>query len=246
MISLQGVSKKYDNGHLALDNVSMEIEAGEFVFLCGASGAGKSTLIRLLFREEVATSGKINVNGRNLRKIKRRELLKHRRSMGMVFQDYRLLPKKNVYDNVAYAMEVTECKGKDIKKRVPEILEVVGLSDKAHNFPSELSGGEQQRVAIARAMASDPEIILFDEPTSALDPELTSEVLNVMRQLAAGGMTMLVVTHEMGFARNVSTKIVFMENGIVLEEGNPQEFFDNPQEERTRAFLQSIRQDGLD
>ena len=206
MISLQGVSKKYDNGHLALDNVSMEIEAGEFVFLCGASGAGKSTLIRLLFREEVATSGKINVNGRNLRKIKRRELLKHRRSMGMVFQDYRLLPKKNVYDNVAYAMEVTECKGKDIKKRVPEILEVVGLSDKAHNFPSELSGGEQQRVAI----------LIADEPTGNLDPQNAWELMDVLQRINEKGTTIVMATHAKDIVDAMHKRVIMLSEGHIV------------------------------
>lgn len=216
MISLQGVSKKYDNGHLALDNVSMEIEAGEFVFLCGASGAGKSTLIRLLFREEAATGGKITVNHRNLRKIKRRDLLKHRRSIGMVFQDYRLLPKKNVYDNVAYAMEVTECKGKDIKKRVPEILEVVGLSDKAQSFPTELSGGEQQRVAIARALVNRPAILIADEPTGNLDPQNAWELMDVLERINEKGTTILMATHAKDIVDKMKKRVIMLSEGHIV------------------------------
>ncbi|MBR5328793.1 MAG: cell division ATP-binding protein FtsE [Firmicutes bacterium] len=218
MISLQGVSKKYDNGHLALDNVSMEIEAGEFVFLCGASGAGKSTLIRLLFREDVATDGKITVNERNLRKLKRRDLLKHRRSIGMVFQDYRLLPKKNVYDNVAYAMEVTECKSKDIKKRVPEILEVVGLSDKAQSFPSELSGGEQQRVAIARALVNRPAILIADEPTGNLDPQNAWELMDVLERINEKGTTIVMATHAKDIVDKMKKRVIMLSDGHIVSD----------------------------
>lgn len=216
MISLQGVSKRYQNGHLALDNISMEIEAGEFVFLCGASGAGKSTLIRLLFREDVVTGGKIIVNGRSLRKIKRRELLKHRRSMGMVFQDYRLLPKKNVFDNVAYAMEVTECKRKDIRKRVPEILEVVGLSDKAQSFPSELSGGEQQRVAIARALVNRPSILIADEPTGNLDPLNTWELMDVLQRINEKGTTIVMATHAKDIVDQMKKRVIMLDEGKIV------------------------------
>ncbi|MBQ4092891.1 MAG: cell division ATP-binding protein FtsE [Firmicutes bacterium] len=216
MISLQGVSKKYDNGHLALDNVSMEIEAGEFVFLCGVSGAGKSTLIRLLFREDVATDGKIMVNDRNLRKLKRRDLLKHRRSIGMVFQDFRLLPKKNVYDNVAYAMEVTECKSKDIKKRVPEILEVVGLADKAQSFPSELSGGEQQRVAIARALVNRPSILIADEPTGNLDPQNAWELMDVLERINEKGTTIVMATHAKDIVDKMKKRVIMLSDGHIV------------------------------
>ena len=194
MISLQGVSKKYDNGHLALDNISMEIEAGEFVFLCGASGAGKSTLIRLLFREEIATDGKISVNNRNLRKIKRRDLLKHRRSIGMVFQDYRLLPKKNVYDNVAYAMEVTECKNKDIKKRVPE----------------------QQRVAIARALVNRPAILIADEPTGNLDPQNAWELMDVLNRINEKGTTIVMATHAKDIVDRMKKRVIMLSDGHIV------------------------------
>lgn len=216
MISLKGVSKKYQNGHLALDNISMEIESGEFVFLCGASGAGKSTLIGLLLREIAVSDGKITVNGRNLRKIKRRDLLKHRRSIGMVFQDYRLLPKKNVFDNVAYAMEVTECKRRDIKKRVPEILEVVGLSDKAQSFPSELSGGEQQRVAIARALVNRPDILIADEPTGNLDPQNADELMDVLSRINEKGTTIVMATHAKDIVDRMKKRVIMLDGGKIV------------------------------
>lgn len=216
MINLQGVSKRYHKGALALDNVTMEIEPGEFVFLCGASGAGKSTLIRLLFREETVSEGKIIVNGRDLRKIKRRELLKHRRAMGMVFQDYRLLPKKNVYDNVAYAMEVTESKRKDIKMRVPEILEVVGLSHKASSFPSELSGGEQQRVAIARALVNRPAILIADEPTGNLDPQNAYELMDVLQTINDKGTTVVMATHAKDIVDSMKKRVIMLSEGQIV------------------------------
>ena len=221
MISLQGVSKRYDNGHLALDNISLEIAEGEFVFLCGASGAGKSTLISLLFREETVTSGKINVAGRNLRKIKRRDLLKHRRAIGMIFQDYRLLPKKNVFDNVAYAMEVTECKRKDIRKRVPEILELVGLQDKANSFPAELSGGEQQRVAIARALVNYPQILIADEPTGNLDPANADELMEVLLRINEQGTTIVMATHAKDIVDRLQKRVIMLSEGRIVydEEG---------------------------
>jgi cell division transport system ATP-binding protein len=222
MISLQGVSKRYNKGPLALDNVTMEIEPGEFVFLCGASGAGKSTLIRLLFREEHVTEGEIIVNGRDLTRIKRRDLLKHRRAMGMVFQDYKLLPKKNVYDNVAYAMEVTECKRKDINVRVPEILEVVGLPHKANSFPSELSGGEQQRVAIARALVNHPAILVADEPTGNLDPQNAYELMDVLQTINDSGTTVVMATHAKDIVDSMKKRVIMLSEGRIIydeEEG---------------------------
>ena len=218
MISLQGVSKKYDKGALALDNITMEIEPGEFVFLCGASGAGKSTLIRLLFREESVTEGDIIVNGRDLNRIRRRDLLKHRRAMGMVFQDYRLLPKKNVYDNVAYAMEVTECKRKDIKIKVPEILEVVGLSHKTLNFPSELSGGEQQRVAIARALVNRPAILIADEPTGNLDPQNAYELMEVLQTINEKGTTVVMATHAKDIVDCMKKRVIMLSEGQIVHD----------------------------
>ena len=241
LISLDNVSKIYPKGtRPALDDINLDIERGDFVFLVGASGSGKTTLLSLLLREEEATSGEIRVAGNDLRRITNRQVPQYRRSLGFVFQDYKLLNNKTVWENVAFALEVIGTRRSTIKSLVPKVLNTVGLTGKEKNYPHELSGGEQQRVAIARALASDPEIIYFDEPTSALDPELTGEVLAVMRQLAQEGMTMLVVTHEMGFARNVSSRTVFMENGVVVEEAPSQEFFAHPKEARTREFLQKI------
>ena len=216
MISLLDVSKRYKNGHLALDNVSMEIEAGEFVFLCGQSGAGKSTLIRLLFREEVATSGQLIVNNRNLMRIKRRDLLKHRREMGIVFEDYRLLPKKNVFDNVAYAMQVTESRKREIARRVPEVLELVGLSDKGENFPSQLSGGEQQRVAIARALVNRPAILVADEPTGNLDPQNSDELMEVLIRINDRGTTVVMATHAKDIVNAMKKRVIMLDHGKVV------------------------------
>lgn len=216
MISLLDVSKRYKNGHLALDNVSMEIEAGEFVFLCGQSGAGKSTLIRLLFREEVATSGQLIVNNRNLMRIKRRDLLEHRREMGIVFQDYRLLPKKNVFDNVAYAMQVTESRKREIARRVPEVLELVGLSDKGENFPSQLSGGEQQRVAIARALVNRPAILVADEPTGNLDPQNSDELMEVLIRINDRGTTVVMATHAKDIVNAMKKRVIMLDHGKVV------------------------------
>ena len=241
LIALDDVSKIYPKGtRPALDGINLSIERGDFVFLVGASGSGKTTLLSLLLREEEATSGEIRVAGNDLRRIANRQVPHYRRTLGFVFQDYKLLNNKTVWENVAFALEVIGTRRSTIKSLVPKVLDTVGLTGKEKNYPHELSGGEQQRVAIARALASGPEIIYFDEPTSALDPELTGEVLAVMRQLAQEGMTMLVVTHEMGFARNVSSRTVFMENGVVVEEAPSQEFFAHPKEARTREFLQKI------
>lgn len=216
MISLLDVSKRYKNGHLALDKVSMEIGEGEFVFLCGQSGAGKSTLIRLLFREEAITSGCLIVNNRNLARIKRRDLLKHRREMGIVFQDYRLLPKKNVFENVAYAMEVTECKRKDIAVRVPEVLELVGLADKEQSFPSQLSGGEQQRVAIARALVNRPSILVADEPTGNLDPLNSEGLMEVLVRVNDRGTTVVMATHAKDIVNEMKKRVIMLDQGQVI------------------------------
>ena len=215
MISLLDVSKKYKNGQLALDNISMEIEAGEFVFLCGQSGAGKSTLIRLLFREEAVSHGEIIVNNRNLVRMKRRDLLKHRREMGMIFQDYRLLPKKSVYENVAYAMEVTEQTRTEIAIRVPEILEIVGLSDKADSFPNELSGGEQQRVAIARALVNQPSILVADEPTGNLDPQNSLELMDILTRINERGTTIIMATHANDIVNQMQKRVIMLNQGQI-------------------------------
>lgn len=223
----------------ALDGVTLSIEKGEFVAIVGTSGSGKSTLLNMIGGLDVPTSGKVIVDGRELSTLKDEQLtIFRRRKIGFIFQNYNLVPVLNVYENIVLPVELDG--NKVDKKFMKEVVQMLGLEDKLNNMPNNLSGGQQQRVAIARALATDPEIIYFDEPTSALDPELTGEVLSVMRQLAEEGMTMLVVTHEMGFARNVSSKTVFMENGVVVEQAPSREFFAAPREERTRAFLQKI------
>lgn len=241
LIALDDVSKIYPKGtRPALDGINLSIERGDFVFLVGASGSGKTTLLSLLLREEEATSGEIRVAGNDLRRIANRQVPHYRRTLGFVFQDYKLLNNKTVWENVAFALEVIGTRRSTIKSLVPKVLDTVGLTGKEKNYPHELSGGEQQRVAIARALAMDPEIMLFDEPTSALDPELVGEVLQVMQDLAASGMTMAVVTHEIGFAREVADQVVFMDGGVIVEAGAPAEVIDNPQSERTKEFFSKV------
>ena len=240
MLLMTDVSKTYPSGSVALRDVNIHIQPGEFVFVVGPSGAGKSTFIKMLFREVIPTTGNIYVNGVDLLELKEKEIPYLRRQLGIIFQDYRLLPDRTVYDNVAFAMQVIETPYRKIKRRVMSVLDLVGLRKRANSYPTELSGGEQQRVAIARSLALSPEVMLFDEPTSALDPEMVGEVLEVMKQLAQEGMTMVVVTHEMGFAREVANRVFFMDGGGILEEGTPEQIFDHPQEERTKAFLSKV------
>lgn len=238
-IRLSNVQKVYKMGELtipALENASFEIEKGEFAVVVGPSGAGKTTLLNLLGGMDSCTGGEIDVDGSAVSGYNRRQLTEYRRhDIGFVFQFYNLVQNLTALENVELATEIA-------RDPLPpeQVLRDVGLADRMQNFPAQLSGGEQQRVAIARALATDPEIIFFDEPTSALDPELIGEVLGVMRKLADEGMTMLVVTHEMGFAKNVSSKVIFMDGGVVLEEGSSAEFFSNPHGERTREFLRTI------
>ena len=241
MIECMNVYKRYPTGTNALYDINVKVDQGEFIYIIGPTGSGKSTLIKLLDGEEKATKGKVKVVGIDVGTLRHSQIPIYRRNIGVVFQDFRLLPTKTVFENISYALEVINMKKKMIRVRVREIMDVVGLSDKGDAFPAELSGGQQQRVAIARALATDPEIIYFDEPTSALDPELIGEVLSVMRDLANEGMTMLVVTHEMNFARNVSNKVIFMENGQVIETSDSKSFFENPKEERTKLFIQTIQ-----
>ena len=240
MIEFKNVSKVYVNGSVALDDVCLTINEGEFVLICGHSGAGKSTLFKLLTHEVVPDSGTVIVDDFDVTRLKRSKIPKLRRKLGVVFQDFRLLPNKTVSENIAFALEVIEEKPKIIKEKVSHVLELVGLTDKANDLPEDLSGGEQQRVAIARALAMNPEIMLFDEPTSALDPELTGEVLKTIKQLADDHMTMIIVTHEMNFAREVSDRVIFMADGVIQEEGTPEQIFNNPQNDRTKAFLENM------
>ena len=238
MVQMNDVKMVYGNTEAAaLNGISFTINEGEFVFLVGPSGSGKTTIIKLITGELSPTSGQIAVNGFDMQGIKRRKLPKLRRTLGVIFQDFRLIDKMTVYENVAFAMRVVGASNKEIRRRVPQVLELVGLADREKRFPAELSGGEQQRVAIARALALDPDVLFFDEPTSALDPELTKDVLKVIRDLAAENMTMVIVTHEMNFARDVADHIVFMYGGVIVEEGPAEQLINNPQHQRTQAFL---------
>ena len=244
MLQLINIEKKYTTGDLtqaALNGVSLNLRDSEFVAILGPSGSGKTTLLNIIGGLDRYDSGELIINGISTRRYTDRDWDSYRNhTVGFVFQSYNLIPHQTVLANVELALTISGVSGAERRRRAAEALRQVGLGDQLHKRPTEMSGGQMQRVAIARALASGPEIIYFDEPTSALDPELTGEVLAVMRQLAQEGMTMLVVTHEMGFARNVSSRTVFMENGVVVEEAPSQEFFAHPKEARTREFLQKI------
>ena len=249
IIKTENICKSFGSVEV-LKNVSLTVEPGEVVVIIGPSGAGKSTYLRSLNHLEKPTSGKIwiddklievRVNGHNQVKLPHKERAAILLEMGMVFQRFNLFPHKTALQNVMLApMNVKGVPEKEAKEKAVKLLNQVGLGDKLDSYPAKLSGGQQQRVAIARALAMEPKMMLFDEPTSALDPELVGDVLNVMKELAEEGMTMLVVTHEMGFAREVADRVVFMYDGAILEEGSPKEIFTNPKHDRTRQFLQSV------
>ncbi|MBE7033723.1 MAG: amino acid ABC transporter ATP-binding protein [Ruminococcaceae bacterium] len=223
-----------------LKGINLSINEGEVVCVIGPSGSGKSTMLRCLNRLEEPTSGEIIVDGVDITK-KKTNLNKVRENVGMVFQSFNLFSHLTAEKNIMLApVELKKMSKAEAKERAAELLKMVGLEEKANSFPSQLSGGQQQRVAIARALAMKPDIMLFDEPTSALDPEMVGEVLAVMKQLAKDGMTMVVVTHEMGFAREVADRVVFMDEGVVLEEGTPDEIFSNPKHPRTIDFLNKV------
>ena len=230
-------------GDLAvLKDINVEVREGEVVCIIGPSGSGKSTLLRCINQMEVPTGGEIYYKGENLCS-KEADIRKFREEVGMVFQKFNLFPLKSVLGNITLAPVLTKKKSKsEAEQTAMELLKKVGLESKAHAKPDMLSGGQQQRVAIARALAMEPAALLFDEPTSALDPELVGEVLNVMRDLARDGMTMVIVKHEMAFARDVADRVIFMADGYVVEEGTPEEVFGDPKEERTKAFLSRFRQ----
>ena len=248
IIKTENICKSFGSVDV-LKNVSLTVEPGEVVVIIGPSGAGKSTYLRSLNHLEKPTSGKIwiddkliedRVNGHNQVKLPHKERAAILLEMGMVFQRFNLFPHKTALQNVMLApMNVKGVPEKEAKEKAVKLLNQVGLGDKLDSYPAKLSGGQQQRVAIARALAMEPKMMLFDEPTSALDPELVGDVLNVMKELAEEGMTMLVVTHEMGFAREVADRVVFMYDGAILEEGSPK-IFTNPKHDRTRQFLQSV------
>ena len=216
MISLTNVSKRYPSGNLALDNVNLEIDKGEFVFIVGSSGAGKSTLMRLLLREEVPTSGRIIVNGKNVGELRRREIPYFRRTLGVVFQDFRLIPTMTVYDNVAFALRATNVSTRDIRQRVPYILNLVGLQGKARSMPEQISGGEQQRVALARALVTSPHISLADEPTGNIDPELSFEIVELLTEINKVGTTVVMVTHEHDLVAQFQHRIIRIEQGRLI------------------------------
>ena len=218
MIVLEDVSKSYSTGSPAIKNISLKIEEGEFVFIVGNSGSGKSTLIKLLLKELEPTSGKIFVNGKDLNTIKRKKIPEHRRGIGVVFQDFRLLKDRNVYDNIAFAQRVIETPVKDIKKRVPAMLALVGLAEKYRSFPKELSGGEQQRVALARALVNKPTILLADEPTGNLDPKNSWEIMKLLEEINKGGTTVVVVTHNREIVDAMNKRVITMHKGVILSD----------------------------
>ena len=241
LIQVRHVTKEFSKGAVkALDDCSIDIAKGEVVAIIGPSGSGKSTLLRCLNLLETPTSGTVHFHGVDITDPKT-DIDLHRRKMGMVFQHFNLFPHMTVLKNIALApTQLGLCSEEEAQKKAMALLERVGLADKAQEYPIRLSGGQKQRIAIVRALAMEPEVMLFDEPTSALDPEMVGEVLEVMKDLAHEGMTMVVVTHEMGFAREVGTRVVFMDGGRILEQNTPQEFFAHPQEQRTVDFLSKV------
>jgi polar amino acid transport system ATP-binding protein len=237
MIEFRNINKWYGDFHV-LKNINETVEKGEVLVICGPSGSGKSTLVRCVNRLEDVDQGEIVINGQD---IKSQDINALRAEIGIVFQQFNLYPHLTVLKNITLApIKVKKIAKDEAEATALRLLDRVGIGNQAHKFPVELSGGQQQRVAIARALAMKPQIMLFDEPTSALDPEMINEVLNVMKDLAREGMTMLCVTHEMGFAREVADRIIFMDHGEILERGTPEHFFTNPEHERTKAFLREI------
>ena len=219
MIEFRDVTKVYgSNGTKALNNVNIKIEDGEFVFVVGASGAGKSTFLKLIMHEEKPTSGTVIVDDYSSDTIKKKQVPYYRRTMGIVFQDFRLIPKMSVYDNVAFAMRVIGAKEKDIRKRVPYILQLVGLSHKARSMPNELSGGEQQRVSLARALVNNPKLIIADEPTGNVDPEMSQEIVEMLTKINNGGTTVIMVTHEHSLVRAFPRRVIVIKNGEVVSD----------------------------
>ncbi|GAB2514858.1 amino acid ABC transporter ATP-binding protein [Paramicrobacterium agarici] len=239
IIHVADLHKKFGDNEV-LKGINCDVEPQEVVCIIGPSGSGKSTLLRCLNMLEDITSGEVVIDGQSLTD-KSTDINAVRTEIGMVFQQFNLFPHKSVIENITLApLKVRKLSPSAARERALRLLDKVGLGDKADAYPSQLSGGQQQRVAIARALAMEPKMMLFDEPTSALDPELVGEVLSVMKQLALEGMTMVVVTHEMGFAREMGDRVLFMDDGYVVEEGSPEQIFDAPQNERTKAFLDKV------
>ncbi|MFC4712750.1 amino acid ABC transporter ATP-binding protein [Planococcus dechangensis] len=239
MINVQALSKKFGD-NLVLSDITTSVKKGEVVAIIGPSGSGKSTFLRCLNLLETPTSGTIEINGKNLTASKK-EIHKIRQQIGMVFQHFHLFPHMTVLENLMYAPVKAKGTNKnEAREKAQQLLKRVGLAQKASAYPNSLSGGQKQRVAIARALAMEPQLMLFDEPTSALDPEMVKEVLEVMKDLAKTGMTMVVVTHEMGFAREVADRVLFLDHCILVEEGHPAAFFQRPESERARDFLDKV------
>ena len=239
MIEVKNLSKSFD-GVEVLKGINETINRGDVACIIGPSGSGKSTFLRCLNLLEMPTGGKIIFEGNDLT-AKGVDLNLHRQKMGMVFQQFHLFPHMNVLDNLTMApVLLKKATKEEAEKKGMELLERVGLADRTKSFPSELSGGQKQRVAIVRALCMNPDVMLFDEPTSALDPEMVGEVLDVMKELAHEGMTMVVVTHEMGFAKEVANRVLFMDEGVIMEEGTPEDIFENPQCERLKTFLSKV------
>ena len=241
IIEVKDLKKYYNNGAVhALDGVTVDICRGDVIAVIGPSGGGKSTFLRSLNLLEVPTSGSIKVDGVEITG-KKVDLPRHRQKMGMVFQHFNLFPHKTVLENLTMApMRIKKIPKVEAEQKAMALLGRVGLADRANDYPAQLSGGQKQRIAIVRALCMDPEVMLFDEPTSALDPEMVGEVLDVMKELAQDGMTMVVVTHEMGFAREVGSRVLFMDERVIMEENEPHEFFANPKCERLQSFLAKV------
>ena len=239
-IVIEKVRKSFDtkDGVVeALKDVNLNIDSGDIYGIIGMSGAGKSTLVRCMNFLEVPTEGRVLIDGKALGDLTEKELRKQREEIGMIFQHFNLLMQKSVIDNVCFPLYIKGKKKAEARKRAAELLEIVGLGDRQNAYTAQLSGGQKQRIAIARSLAMNPDVMLFDEPTSALDPEMVGEVLELMQELARSGMTMVVVTHEMGFAREVATRVLFIDEGKIQEENSPKEFFANPKNKRLREFL---------
>ena len=240
LIRVEDVHKVFGGALHALNGITTEIRKGEVVVVVGPSGSGKSTFLRSLNLLEVPSSGKIYFEGVDITD-KKVNIDQHRQKMGMVFQHFNLFPHKTILENITLApIKVRRKSKEEAEKQAMELLQLVGLEEKAHSYPSQLSGGQKQRIAIVRSLAMEPDVMLFDEPTSALDPEMVGEVLDLMKQLAKDGMTMVVVTHEMSFAREVGTRVIFMDAGQIREEADPEEFFTNPKDPRLQEFLSKV------
>lgn len=240
MIEALNITKKF-NDLTVFENLNIRVKKGEVLVVIGPSGSGKSTFLRCLNHLEDINGGQVVIEGEKLNPKNKKSIRKIAEKTGMVFQNFNLFPHMTAIQNVMEAPVVVKKENKaEVRKRAEVLLEKVGLSDKMDYYPSKLSGGQKQRVAIARALAMNPDIMLFDEPTSALDPELVGEVLNVMKKLAEDGMTMVVVTHEMGFAKEVADRVIFMDDGKIVEEGSPKDVFDNPKQDRTKSFLNKV------